>query len=439
MVFKKIEEFLLLITAVLMIMGGRTMAQPENSFPITFWWPPPPQETTDKRYREIAECNFTLVLGGNGGYDYEMNIKRLDCCQKNGLKFAVLDERIHAQKATDTPEWNKTIEDVVDAYKNHPALLGYMLMDEPNASMFPHLTYLVRKLKEKDPTHISYINLLPTYANPVLLGAKSVDEDIVMEQLGSATYEGHVESFMSTVKPEILCYDNYCLLADGSDRPDFYENMEIIRKSALKYNVPFWGFALVLRHFNVYRNPSEGEIYWQIYSLLAYGAKGILYFTYWTPTPVSDGWQEPYAIIDPDGKRTEHYEQVKKLNAEVKSLGPTLLKLTSEGVYHTGDIPDGCRKLSSNNLFKSIKGAELVVGLFSDKEGTKYSILVNKDYKKQSKAKITLTSQQKVEIFNCLPGESGKWENVEFNKNKPVDFDLLLNPGTGKLLKFTKI
>lgn len=422
---------------IFIISGGISMAKVEEFFPIGFWWPPPPQETTDERYREIAECNFTLVLSGNGGYDYETNVKRLDCCQKNGLKFTSLDERIHAQKATDTPEWDKTVDDVVNAYKNHPALWGYMLMDEPNASMFPHLAYLVRKIKEKDPAHISYINLLPTYANPVQLGAATVDEETITQQLGSATYEGHVESFMSTVKPEILSYDNYCLLSDGSDRPDFYENIDIIRNSALKYNIPFWGFALVIPHM-AYRNPTEGEIYWQIYSLLAYGAKGILYFTYWTPNPKTDGdyWMSPYAIIDPDGKRTEHYEQVKKLNAGIKVMGPILLKLNSESVYHTGDIPIGCEKFKSNDLFKRIKRAPLVVGVFSDKEGNKYSMLVNKDYKKSCMANITLASRQKVEIFNC---SSGEWENVEFNKNKPVDFDLLLNPGTGKLLKFTKI
>ena len=58
-------------------MGLAAWQQPADVFPITFWWPPPPEETTDERYKEIAECNFTLALCGNSGGDYETNIKRL--------------------------------------------------------------------------------------------------------------------------------------------------------------------------------------------------------------------------------------------------------------------------------------------------------------------------------------------------------------------------
>lgn len=402
-----------------------SMNDADNFFPIGFWWPPPPRETTDERYKEIAECNFTLVLGGNGNGSCPTNIKRLNACQKSGLKFLALDSRLYGKKATETPEWEKTIEEVVNAYKDHPALWGYMLMDEPNASMFPHLAYLVKKIKEKDPNHISSINLLPTYANPVQMGAVRVDEDVVVKQLGFKTYEGYIDSFMSTVKPEILCYDHYPLLADGSDRSDFYENMEIIRRAALKYDVPFWGFALTIPHNSAYRNPTEAELYWQIYSLLAYGAKGILYFTYWTPKGTN--WQPPYAIIDPEGIRTEHYGQVKRLNAEVKSLGPVLLGLSSEGVYHVGDTPQGCSRFKSNDLFESITGSPLVVGIFRDKTKNKYAILVNKDYKKSRKARVTLASKQKAEIFNC---SSGKWESVKLS-----NFDLTLEPGRGKMLK----
>ncbi|MBM3241393.1 hypothetical protein FJZ31_34365 [Candidatus Poribacteria bacterium] len=38
----------------------------QERFAISFWVDPPAEEDMDARYKEIAEANFSLVLGGFG-------------------------------------------------------------------------------------------------------------------------------------------------------------------------------------------------------------------------------------------------------------------------------------------------------------------------------------------------------------------------------------
>ena len=59
---------------------------------------------------------------------------------------------------------------------------------------------------------------------------------------------------------------------------------------------------------------------------LVYGAKGLCYFCYWTPGPSHWDWDR--AIIRRDGVRTEHFEQVRRVNARVRAMRKVLLECT---------------------------------------------------------------------------------------------------------------
>ena len=51
-------------------------------------------------------------------------------------------------------------------------MYSYFITDEPSASAFPALGKLVAYLRQRDPAHLAYINLFPTYANNEQLGTK---------------------------------------------------------------------------------------------------------------------------------------------------------------------------------------------------------------------------------------------------------------------------
>ena len=71
---------------------------------------------------------------------------------------------------------------------------------------------------------------------------------------------------------------------------------------------------------------------------MAFGAKAILYFTYWNPLPVTT-FPGP-AIVNLDGSPTPQYDEVRRINADLRTIGRYLLPAESM-VYQNGTLPIG--------------------------------------------------------------------------------------------------
>jgi len=319
---------------------------PDGVFPILGWVNPPGDFTTQERYDEMAQAGFTLVHG---------------CSETAAPLAAKAGMYIFMSLGTPdptTPEGKARIDKMVARWRDDPACLGYSLRDEPNAGIFGLLAGITRYVEQQDAKAVCFVNLFPNYANE--------------RQLGTKTYQEHVELYLTQVRPRVLCFDHYPLVGASAVRGNYYENLEIIRAASLKHKVPFWAFALTCPHGS-YRNPTEAEIRFQVFSDIVYGAKGIFYFTYWTP--VSSHWDFHNAIIDVDGTRTEHYAQVKRINAQLAGMGPVLLKLTSDSVAHVGDVPSGAQAAPEDTA----TGSGFIIGRFSHQDGSRWLMVMNKD------------------------------------------------------------
>lgn len=400
-------------------------------YPIGYWFGPLAEHNTREHWQRVADCGFTL--GGMQGYGREGNQTMLDHCAAVGLKAVVIDDRI-GWRMTTADAWRDTIAEVVADYGSHPGLYGYYVQDEPNSQIFAPLAELTAELMRQDPAHVPLLNLFPTYAS--------------VEQLGNPTYADHLEQFCSIVKPPFLSYDHYALLRDGRDRTDYFENMELVGAAALRHGIPPWYILLSISHFG-YRSPSDGEMRWQVYTALAYGMKGLLYFTYATvPEWAAEGH---LAIVDPDGNPAPLYPIVQKLNGEIAALGATLLGLTSTAVYHTGDIPAGCTRLAADALVTVEGEPRLVLGFFQDEQGRDWLMVTNKDYANPVEATLRLKPHV---VRVALQDEAGGPEEVlavqageATQRSEPGDagrpamelrggtMTLRVPPGTGRLMR----
>ncbi len=336
-------------------------------FVISFWVSPPSEPA---RYREIAEAGFTVALAP--AETPEAGRRVLDLAQEVGLQALVIDPRIHRDLPAQ-PGWEDTVAAVVRDYGDHPALYGYYLTDEPSLCHFANLGRLTRAFEALDPRHVSFINLFPNYASP--------------DQLGSIDYRYHVRAYLETVRPPLLSYDHYALLETG-DRPEYFANLEVIREEALRAGVPFWQIVLATPHFS-YRDPSPADMRWQVYTTLAYGGKGLAYFTYWTP----DLENFRQGILDIYGQRTAKYAVVQQLNQELARLGPHLLRLQSTGVYHWPDAPQGATLLSGQGLVASLTGGQFVVGEFAGEDGLPWLLVVNRDRERSAWTTLMLRTR----------------------------------------------
>ncbi|HEY7115889.1 MAG TPA: hypothetical protein VH475_04855 [Tepidisphaeraceae bacterium] len=147
-----------------------------------------------------------------------------------------------------------------------------------------------------------------------------------------------------------------------------------MRDRAARLDVPFWNIVLSVAHFN-YREPSAADLRFEVYTSLAYGARGIAYFTYFAPQ--SGNYR--MAPIDQFGHETDTWRSMQNVNLQVAQLAPTLLKLKSDRVYHFGKVPAGCNGPDGQSLVKAC-GGNMLVGDFTHEDGSHYVMCVNKDF-----------------------------------------------------------
>jgi hypothetical protein len=279
------------------------------------------------------------------------------------------------------PDWAARLDAAVTEYGDHPALGGYFLVDEPGAEKFAALGLVVEWLRDVDPQRVPYINLYPQYVPP--------------EALGTATYREHVERFMTEVRPPLLSYDYYPFKLD-SDRDTFFESLLLIRNAAARHGVPFLLIVQAMPHGN-YRDPTEAEMAWQINHALAFGARGISYFAYWTPVdvPGADRWQFRHGLVE-GGRPTEHFAEAARLNRAARAHAAQLTGMRSMAIADSEGLFAPPLPLGP---IADVSGAPVTAGFFSGK-GSIAVLLVNQDYRHPRELELRVRSSATPELFD---------------------------------------
>jgi hypothetical protein len=165
---------------------------------------------------------------------------------------------------------------------------------------------------------------------------------------------------------------------DVDTRSKYCADLSVMRKHSLKAGIPFWNFFNVMP-YGPHSDPTEGQLRWQTYTSIAYGAKGVLYFCYYTPA----GGEFPKggAIIARDGTPTRHYGEAQRINAELKNLGPTLMKMKSLGVRRITPKSDLAKVLSGTPIINIKRESydptnDYLLGLFKHEDG-RWGVLIN--------------------------------------------------------------
>ena len=258
-----------------------------------------------------------------------------------------------------------------------------------------------------------YINLFPDYASP--------------EQLGSKDYEDHLSQYVKICKPSYVSYDNYSVYEGNHLNEDrFFGNLELVRNNSLQTGIPFWNVISSEPHYN-FAEPSDATLAIQVYSTLAYGGKGIGYFTYYS-RPIANCRCAP---IDQFGYRSKTWGMMRHINLQVHALAPVYVSLKSVNVFHTGSVPRNCKGIDSARHVESISGgsvhpvkdASLLVGEFEDVAGKPYIMVVNKSL--QSSVGVNVKFRKKGRVMVVSQFQQGRRYGGD---------DIWLAPGCGHLL-----
>lgn len=331
-------------------------AEDTNFFPVMPWNSAPADLAVLKK---IRECGFNIAGFVAPG--------TLRLCHKAGLKAIVSDKRTSGYDWTnvDADLARANVASLIKEVGKSPAVYGYYLRDEPTASYFPGLETVASLVREMAPGKWAYINLFPNYAD--------------QGQLGAPSYPAYLQQFCKVCQPTILSYDHYALMDDGSLRNGYWQNLEQMRAAANSNSLPFWNIVLAEAHFN-YREPTAADFRFEVYSSLAYGARGIAYFQYFaSPTGNYRG-----AAIDQFGHPTPAWGYLQNVNLQIAALAPTLLQLHSDDVYHLNIVPEGCHGPTNRDLIAGMEGGDFMAGDFTGADGSRYALVVNKSVYKSA-------------------------------------------------------
>jgi hypothetical protein len=413
MPFKNLSPLIvafIVTVAPLSVAAGRDVSWKINTPIVTYWAGPP---LTDSVARQMAEGGWNLVWCGE---------KELDVAQRHGLR-SQLQDGLLAPGTLDNPEQRAKLDALITRVRNHPALYSYFITDEPSAAAFPALGKLVAYLRERDPAHLAYINLVPTYASNEQLGTKG---DKI------TAYQDHLRQYIVVVKPPLVSYDHY-QLAKGGDNPDYFLNLMMIRRTALEARVPFLNIVQACTWTPSMRVPGPDELRYLIYTTLAYGGQGISYYVYCHPGHTG-------AIALADGTPTPLYHALKSLNREFVAIAKELQPLRSLAVYHARMSPPGSEGLSPKAPFRfdppvaplaysppeRVRG--YLLGYFGTDDKPSHVVAVNLDYK--TEATVVLAGPGSLEAFDV---KSGEWSAAS-----GVRLELRLPPGGGTLVRVAK-
>ena len=358
----------------------------------------------------------------------------LDRAARHGLR-AMLTSDLLSPAALDDPTSRGRLDALINRVKKHPALEAYYLTDEPGAGAFPGLGRLVAYLRQRDPAHLAYINLYPTYATEQQLGV-SADEaararvGIPQNFAGVGTnnktvlaYRDHLKKYLEIVKPELISYDHYHFFK-SRDGDQYFLNLALIREAALEARKPFLNIIQASTVEPAWRLPSASELRFLAFTTMAYGGRGISYFLYWGPKSQGGLYQ--------DGKPSPLARDAAALNAEIVRFGPVLLALESTGVYHTAPLPHGTNAVPATAPVQFLGPGEFVLGLFGSGGETTAFMVVNRNYRKGTTAtlKVTLPGNR-IQELDRKTGQWSQGEQLGADRTLKVE----LGPGDGRMFR----
>ncbi len=323
----------------------------------------------------IAEANLTVVMCG---------LDQLELCRQYGIKAMIKGV---------TPEQAAQLKD-------DDAVWGYYIMDEPTkVEEYEECARRRVALHEADPNHPGYVNL-------------------------GGSYQKIHSRFIEIFKPEVLSQDYYHWWWDYDAHFPILEEYYAVAQDA---GIPLIAWVecntakqdLIRENRYVHLSDNLARLRMSIYTRLAYGVKGI---QWWKGNQL---WKDD--MLTPVG------QDAAVIGAEMKVLGPTLVKLRSQEVFHTPPLPRSTRQLPED-YWVQVAGENWVLGVFKDPEDKDYLILANRDHT-TSKWAVLVILRPDVQI-DKMDKTSGEWIALPIRaRGDDTVAEFIVAPGDGELLR----
>lgn len=317
---------------------------------------------------EIASCGFNSAL-------MTITLPQISTALTNCGNVGIRPFLSHSHLSKN----EQICKEFVNQFKGNPNLGGWDLIGQPSYNELSNpdgIRKYYNLICQNDPNHCVFINI-PGEAENSLMNDHS--------------YKEYLELFQDVLNPSFFPYVMYPITGPDTQpnvRYDtFFNDLEIFSLIAKYSERPFWAYVRSQAFKNVNGTegpaPTEGQLKFAVFSALAYGAQGLVYWTY---RQRSDKSTEKYTIapIDRNGNKTRIWNYVQSVNKQVKALNDIFCGAYFIQCRHTGDAQYRGKysfalegEFGPCNYVKSY-GKGVLVSMLNN-NGINYLIIVNHD------------------------------------------------------------
>lgn len=403
-----------------------------------------PNYFEEKYFQMIAEAGINVINYADANYAYipEMVERSMDYCEKYGMGYFVLDNRVSSNngKVGDEEANAAQVSEYVADYADHPAFCGVFFIDEPRTG------YYMPGLKgQKDISrHGDYSKLLQ----------QQLDLNVYLNAFPSwnyetqkDAYEKYITEYCDTLEPKYLSWDNYPFhpKKENEELYIYFWNMSLIREQAMKRNIPFYAAIQLGSQWNdeqVYFEtdtywPDEGQFNWNVNTCLAFGVQGLTYFPMiqpehyaWAGTDKEPSWDsQRNGAIGALGNKTRWYYYMQNIHKHIAVIDEVLMNSVSKGIIISGESAKENMKMT-NCVIESGQFQELlsvngdtIVGCFNY-NGKTALYVVNHSMKYAQNITLNFNDTHNITVM----------QNAETSYVKAQDLTLDMAAGEGVLL-----
>ncbi len=296
-------------------------------------------------FHYLKEAGLNYVEDNNmsfGGTTYEHAKRSLELAEEAGIMYFMpaydvikMDGEILASEAE--------IKAKLEEMYQYDSFGGLYFRDEPYSHMFPHIQKCLEtynKVKEElgyNDLNV-FLNAFPSVGGNQLSGG--ADKDI--------TWEEYLRG-LSATGVEYISFDMYPIMGLFGNKvsPSWFTALGTINSIAIEDGKPWIGCVQVGGGSTSYgtieaRVTTEGEMKWDVNTMLAFGAKGITYYIGVSPTYFANTEEEQiscHSLINVYGEKTPLWYYAKEINEHIQAMDHILMNCDYKGVIITGETP----------------------------------------------------------------------------------------------------
>lgn len=329
----------------------------------------------------------------------------LDRCEQLGMKLILRDERtsFRTYQALKKQEFEKGVLRAYNDFGKHPATFGFFVGDEPAVNEYADYIQTVKSVMEIAPGLTPFANLVPYWGGgsdyAMLVGAPEKKHDEI------------VEKFLEQTKIPLLGYDQYsqCLQPHANQEcgiNSYFFVLDKYNEITRKHGAIFYASLLAVGHWD-YRVPTQDDIRWQIYTALAHGARGVIWFHLYQYDAGGSYVSNP--IIGPERLKSPTYDAIKREQYIFDCYyRPIFDKIYMTDVFHVGHIYDPSKRFCQDEYILDVNGLysyPTIISYYSEYDGDeKWVSLVNAHQRMPNKITVT-TKTGKQKVFWLAAGE----------------------------------